>query len=114
MRISDWSADVCSSDLRDRLRTALMTLRPEQRAALVLRFYEDLSEADPAEALGMPLGTEIGRASCRERVCQYVQPSVAPVPLIKQTTSLTPTIYLLIFTYLTSISLTPSPPYLST
>jgi RNA polymerase sigma-70 factor (sigma-E family) len=42
---------------RDRLRTALMTLRPEQRAAIVLRFYEDLSESDTAEALGMPLGT---------------------------------------------------------
>jgi RNA polymerase sigma-70 factor (sigma-E family) len=42
---------------RDRLRTALMTLRPGQRAAIVLRFYEDLSEADTADALGMPLGT---------------------------------------------------------
>jgi RNA polymerase sigma-70 factor (sigma-E family) len=42
---------------RDRLRFALMKLRPEQRAAIVLRFYEDLSEADAAEALGMPLGT---------------------------------------------------------
>lgn len=42
---------------RERLREALMTLRPEQRAAIVLRFYEDLSEADTAEALGMPLGT---------------------------------------------------------
>jgi RNA polymerase sigma-70 factor (sigma-E family) len=42
---------------RDRLRQALMKLRPEQRAAVVLRFYEDLSEADTAEALGVPLGT---------------------------------------------------------
>src|SRR4030095_12543538 len=42
---------------RDRLRTALMALRPEQRAAIVLRFYEDLSEADTAEARGVPLGT---------------------------------------------------------
>jgi RNA polymerase sigma-70 factor (sigma-E family) len=42
---------------QDQLRTALMSLRPEQRAAIVLRFYEDLSEADTAEALGMPLGT---------------------------------------------------------
>jgi RNA polymerase sigma-70 factor (sigma-E family) len=42
---------------RERLREALMSLRPEQRAAIVLRFYEDLSEADTAEALGMPLGT---------------------------------------------------------
>ncbi len=47
------------SDLeeRDRLRTALMTLRPEQRAAVVLRYLEDLSEADTAEALGRPIGT---------------------------------------------------------
>jgi RNA polymerase sigma-70 factor (sigma-E family) len=42
---------------RDRLRQALMRLRPEQRAAVVLRFYEDLSEADTAEALGIPRGT---------------------------------------------------------
>ena len=42
---------------RDRLRVALMRLRPEQRAAVVLRFYEDLSEADTAEALGIPVGT---------------------------------------------------------
>jgi RNA polymerase sigma-70 factor (sigma-E family) len=42
---------------RDRLRTALMTLRPEQRAAMVLRYLEDLSEADTAEALGRPIGT---------------------------------------------------------
>ena len=42
---------------RDRTRRALMTLRPEQRAAIVLRYYEDLSEADTAEALGIPIGT---------------------------------------------------------
>lgn len=42
---------------RDRLLTALMTLRPEQRAAVVLRYYEDLPEADVAEALGRPVGT---------------------------------------------------------
>lgn len=42
---------------RDRLLVALMTLRPEQRAAVVLRYYGDLSEADVAEALGRPVGT---------------------------------------------------------
>lgn len=42
---------------RERLRDALMNLRPEQRAAVVLRFYEDLSLAETAEALGMPVGT---------------------------------------------------------
>ncbi|MCI0636824.1 MAG: SigE family RNA polymerase sigma factor [Actinobacteria bacterium] len=42
---------------RDRLQRALMTLRPEQRAAIVLRYYEDLSEADTAHALGVAVGT---------------------------------------------------------
>jgi RNA polymerase sigma-70 factor (sigma-E family) len=42
---------------RDRLQRALMTLRPEQRAAIVLRYYEDLTEADTAEALGVAVGT---------------------------------------------------------
>jgi RNA polymerase sigma-70 factor (sigma-E family) len=42
---------------RDRLQRALMTLRPEQRAAIVMRFYEDLSEADTAQALGVAAGT---------------------------------------------------------
>ncbi|MFB3739121.1 MAG: SigE family RNA polymerase sigma factor [Candidatus Velamenicoccus archaeovorus] len=42
---------------RERMRQALMTLRPEQRAAVVLRYYEDLSEAATAEVLGVALGT---------------------------------------------------------
>ncbi len=42
---------------RDRLLAALMTLRPEQRSAVVLRYLEDLSEADVAQALGRPVGT---------------------------------------------------------
>jgi RNA polymerase sigma-70 factor (sigma-E family) len=42
---------------RDRMRRALMTLRPEQRAAVVLRFYEDLSEAQTADLLAIPVGT---------------------------------------------------------
>jgi RNA polymerase sigma-70 factor (sigma-E family) len=42
---------------RERMRAALQTLRPEQRAAVVLRYYEDLSEADTAVILGRPVGT---------------------------------------------------------
>lgn len=42
---------------RERLQRALMTLRPEQRAAIVLRYYEDLSEADTGHALGVAVGT---------------------------------------------------------
>jgi RNA polymerase sigma-70 factor (sigma-E family) len=39
------------------LRQALTRLTPRQRAVIVLRFYEDLSESDTAEALGCSVGT---------------------------------------------------------
>jgi len=44
-------------DRRDRLRVALLGLPPRQRAAVVLRHYEDLSEADTAAVLGCSVGT---------------------------------------------------------
>jgi RNA polymerase sigma-70 factor (sigma-E family) len=39
------------------LRQALARLTPRQRAVIVLRFYEDMSERDAAEALGCSVGT---------------------------------------------------------
>jgi RNA polymerase sigma-70 factor (sigma-E family) len=36
---------------------AILRLRPEQRAAVVLRYFEDLTEAQTAEVLGRPVGT---------------------------------------------------------
>lgn len=42
---------------RDRLLAALAQLPPRQRAAVVLRFYEDLSEADTAATLGVAVGS---------------------------------------------------------
>lgn len=42
---------------QDRLRVALGRLPERQRAALVLRFYEDRSEAETAALLGVPTGT---------------------------------------------------------
>ncbi|MDQ3878115.1 MAG: SigE family RNA polymerase sigma factor [Actinomycetota bacterium] len=42
---------------RDELWSRLMTLSPRQRAALVLRFYEDLSEAEVAHVLKCAPGT---------------------------------------------------------
>ncbi|WP_322921880.1 SigE family RNA polymerase sigma factor [Nocardioides renjunii] len=39
------------------VRTALATLPPRQRAVIVLRYYEDLSEADIAATLGIAPGT---------------------------------------------------------
>lgn len=42
---------------RDRITTALAALPTRQRAAVVLRFYEDLPESQVAAALGISVGT---------------------------------------------------------
>jgi len=42
---------------RDAMWGALLRLPPRMRAVLVLRFYEDLSEAEAAAALGCSIGT---------------------------------------------------------
>jgi RNA polymerase sigma-70 factor (sigma-E family) len=42
---------------REALWRALGALPPRQRAAIVLRFYEDLSEQQTAHVLGVPVGT---------------------------------------------------------
>lgn len=50
----DATADL---DLHDALWTALASLPRKQRAAVVLRYYEDLSEAETARVLGVSVGT---------------------------------------------------------
>jgi RNA polymerase sigma-70 factor (sigma-E family) len=50
-------------DDRDEMWQALAELAPRQRAVLVLRYYEDLSEADIAEVLGCSRGTVKSQAS---------------------------------------------------
>src|SRR3546814_4940569 len=104
MRISDWSSDVCSSDLLSygyaaityRAFDRVYVLGDEAKAALARRGITDTdtlplgvdsavftpAARDPGyrAALGLggagPLpvyaGRKLGRASCRERVCQYV------------------------------------------
>ena len=46
-----------SSDLQDSMRRAVDRLPQRMRAAVVLRYYEDMTEAEVAEVLGVSLGT---------------------------------------------------------
>ena len=65
---------------RDRaLWEAVMTLPPKARAVLVLRYYEQLSEAETADALGISVGTVKSQcsraiAALRERVPDHLHP----------------------------------------
>src|SRR3546814_2611346 len=78
MRISDWSSDVCSSDLLmeqlgfDQLlhegRPAPAVHRVRQDALEIVACVDGLARS----RLLVALVDKIGRASCRERVCQYV------------------------------------------
>jgi RNA polymerase sigma-70 factor (sigma-E family) len=49
--------------LADVVRRALMSLTPDQRAVVVLRYFEDCSEAETAKALGCSVGTVKSRAA---------------------------------------------------
>src|SRR3546814_10529517 len=78
MRISDWSSDVCSSDLIDsdkwaRRVVALRGVAPDLLAPEnAAQDFRDQQERVAQEAQMVAEGAEIGRAPCRERVCQYV------------------------------------------
>ncbi|KAB8191080.1 SigE family RNA polymerase sigma factor [Nonomuraea phyllanthi] len=50
-------------DLRHLLMDALRALPPRQRAVIVLRYWEDLSEAQTADVLGCTVGTVKSQAS---------------------------------------------------
>src|SRR3546814_10751274 len=77
LRISDWSSDVCSSDLtdagmavegdeqRDVFGELEITARLMITGGSVIRKTERIFPSISGRS-------QIGRASCRERVCQYV------------------------------------------
>ncbi len=52
-----------SVDSRQALRAALAKLPPRQRAVVVLRYHQDLSEAQVAELLGVTVGTVKSQAA---------------------------------------------------
>src|SRR3546814_12091827 len=97
MRISDWSSDVCSSDLyeadkKPRLNTLGASMRPDITGQFIETNF-------PTNSLRLQflVGSVIeqrrylkrmrerykqnGRASCRERGCQYVYISVVTVSI---------------------------------
>jgi RNA polymerase sigma-70 factor (sigma-E family) len=51
------------SDLRQSLRTAMLSLPPRQRAVITLRYFSDLSEKQTAEILGCSVGAVKSHAS---------------------------------------------------
>jgi RNA polymerase sigma-70 factor (sigma-E family) len=55
--------DVAAIDLRDALVRVLLQLPPRQRAVIVLRYWEQLSEAETAALLGCSAGTVKSNAS---------------------------------------------------
>lgn len=54
---------IAAVDLRDALVRMLLQLPPRQRAVLVLRYWEQLTEAETAALLGWPEGTVKSAAS---------------------------------------------------
>lgn len=56
-RGAQWGDHAYQTALRLTLRAALQKLSAKQRAVLVLRFFEDRTEAEAAEALGVTVGT---------------------------------------------------------
>jgi RNA polymerase sigma-70 factor (sigma-E family) len=65
-----------TSDLRQSLNAALAELPARQRAMVVLRYFNDLSEADTARTLGCSVGnvkSQTSRALAKLRAAQTLQ-----------------------------------------
>src|SRR3546814_8549514 len=85
MRMSDWSSDVCSSDLIEILTANQRLEQSEADCGKLQRELDDTAadrnrlsfeqgflERQLSDLKSERSVLEIGRASCRERVCQYV------------------------------------------
>jgi RNA polymerase sigma-70 factor (sigma-E family) len=72
--VADQSAD---SDMQEPLRRAIARLPQRMRDAVMLRYYEDMTEAEVAEVLGVSLGTvksTVSRAVAKLRIDADLQP----------------------------------------
>src|SRR3546814_19918732 len=105
MRISDWSSDVCSSDLVLHKRVALLRVSTEDTPRVPLSeqlkvetLPNGFAKIEIRHGFMQPVDVpetlercrtfgQIGRASCRERVCQSVSISVVAVSLKKKNKS---------------------------
>jgi len=66
-----------SSELQESLRRAIDRLPERMRTAVMLRYYEDMTEAEVAEVLGVSLGTvksTVSRAVAKLRIDAELQP----------------------------------------
>lgn len=64
----------------DRVWAAVLSLPPRQRAVTVLRYYEDLSEAEIAAALDMAPGTVKSHAHAAARRLAVLLAEPAAIP----------------------------------
>jgi RNA polymerase sigma-70 factor (sigma-E family) len=72
--VADHSA---GSDMQEPLRRAIARLPQRMRDAVMLRYYEDMTEAEVAEVLGVSLGTvksTVSRAVAKLRIDADLQP----------------------------------------
>jgi len=68
------------TDLRLAMRAALLRLPPAQRLVIVLRYFEDLSETQVAEAIGVSVGTVRSRTHRAVDRLRTLMPELGHVP----------------------------------
>lgn len=72
------------SELQETLRRAIDRLPRRMRAAVMLRYFDDMTEAEIAEVLGVSLGTvksTVSRAVAKLRIDVELQPELADSPV---------------------------------
>jgi RNA polymerase sigma-70 factor (sigma-E family) len=84
-----WGDQVDEVAEHERVWRAVLSLPPRQRAVTVLRYYEDLSEAEIALTLGMAPGTvkSHGHAAARRLAALLADPAVPPGHPAEEATS---------------------------